>query len=732
MSTKEIQIDKGQLRLLHSIPSPAAVIDEDGNLVITNEEWNNCSETSHLLQCITSANNLFECFREAAETGSDDALKVIIGLRRVLDNETEAFEAQYLNRIEGERQWFNISIRGFDSHYAIFYAQEVTKHMRAFQELRDSRERYQQQFNHSLNGIIIGTPGGRIIDVNPSACKILGYSREELIKGGRDLILDPENPINMKAHSIREQQSFFEGEKRYIRKNGREIPVMMSSVLFRDKDGELSIINSFRDISKEKKIQKKLKNEQEFAQSTIASIPGTFYVLDTDGTFLQWNDAFIDELGYSEEDMFGMKPAELFHAEDKNLISSKLDEVLRTGKTHTVARVLTKDGEERLFKLNARTFRNDDVTYIIGTGMDITELVDAKLSSERHFRLMDQLFENAPIGIVMIDKDNRISRVNDGFREMFGYVNGDSDVVGADVNDLITNDETHETADRVSREAFKGKPSQFESVRYTRDGEEVPVLISTTPVSDGENVIAVYGIYVDLKEQKKLEMQITDLLQREREAREKAQNSLKEKEILLQEIHHRVKNNLAVIAGLIDLQLLEELDDNAFKKLSEVQSRIFSIAKIHETLYQEKNVVNIRFDNYLKSFVKFLPQQGFRKEVVSELRLECNETILNLNQAVPAGLMVNELINVLLPENKQGALNMNLTSSDESVKITLQGCGLKLNKFMENLDSEQFQYKLVDILVAQLNGTIDVNLDANFVSVVFQKNNAKGSSNAFF
>ncbi len=222
------------------------------------------------------------------------------------------------------------------------------------------------------------------------------------------------------------------------------------------------------------------------------------------------------------------------------------------------------------------------------------------------------------------------------------------------------------------------------------------------------------------------------MLSREREARQKAQDSLNEKEILLQEIHHRVKNNLAVIAGLLDLQLLEEQDMEVFKKLSEVQSRIFSIAKIHETLYQEKNVVNIHFENYLKSFVKFLPQQGFQKEVVSELQLECNETILNLNQAVPAGLMVNELINVLLPENKHGKLNLNLTSSDSTVKITLQGCGLKLTKFMENLESEQFQYKLVEILVAQLGGTIDVNLDANFVSIVFQKNDAKGASNAFF
>ncbi|MGM0459119.1 MAG: PAS domain-containing protein, partial [Bacteroidota bacterium] len=533
MSTKEIQIDGGQLQLLHSFPSPAAVVDEDGQLVITNKEWNNRSETNCFLQSVTSNGNLFECFREAAETGSDDALKVIIGLRRILDEETEYFETQYLNELDGERQWLNISIRVFKSRYAIFYVQEVTKHMQAFRELRDSRERYQQQFNYSLNGIIIGTPDGKVIDANPSACNILGYSKEELKRGGRNLIMDLKNSVNEEAHKKRDEQTFFEGEKLYVHKTGREIPVTVSSIMFRDKDGELSTINSFRDISKEKRIQKKLKNEQEFAQTTIASIPGIFYVLDTDGSFLQWNDAFIDQLGYSEEDMFGMKPVQLFHKDDKEEVSQKLNDVIRYGAAESVARVLTKEGEVRLFKLNARTFKNEDTTYIIGTGMDITELVDAKLSSERNFHLMDQLFENAPIGIVMIDKDDKISRVNDGFRKMFGYTNGDSDVVSKDVNELITNEETREMADRVSREAFKGKASQFESVRYTKDGDKVPVLVSTTPVSNGENIIAVYGIYVNLKEQKELEVQIKDLLSREREARQKAQDSLNEKEILL-------------------------------------------------------------------------------------------------------------------------------------------------------------------------------------------------------
>lgn len=730
MSTKELRIDRNQLRLLNTFPSAAAILDSSGNIVEVNDEWKEREETCSHLGSIHSVNNLFEHCREAAEGGSDDALKLIIGLRRVLDGEISRFEATCSNTENSKTYWHKHRIRSIEDDAAILFIEEITNNINASRELKDSRERYKQQFNHSLNGIIIGTPAGEIIDANPSACSILGYTKEELQKIGRHGIMDESNPYNIEAAKIRDNQTYFEGEKRYIHKSGREVPIMVSSVVFRDEDGNLLTINSFRDITKEKKIQKKLKKEQEFAQTAIASIPGTFYVLDSDGAFLQWNDAFINDLGYSEEDMFGMKPTEFFHSDDKELISEKLQEASEEGSAQTVARVLTKSGEERIFKLNARSFKNEETVYTVGTGMDITEMVDAKNSSDYHFQMMNQLFENAPIGIVLIDDENKIARVNNGFRGMFGYMNGD--VIGANVNELITDELTREVADRVSKEVFEGKTSQFETVRVSKDGNEIPVLLSTVPVSDGENIIAVYGIYVDLTEQKELEVQITDLLHRETRALEETQDSLKEKEILLQEIHHRVKNNLAVIAGLLDLQLLEEEDQDVYRKLSEVQSRIFSIAKIHETLYQEKNVVNIRFDNYLKSFVKFLPQQGFQEEVISELNLICDETTLNLNQAVPAGLMINELINVLLPDNKNGDLNLNLTSSDEKIKISLQGCGLKLSNFKDNLESEQFQYKLVDILVAQLNGTIDVNLDANFVSILFDKTEAKGSSNAFF
>lgn len=721
-------IDKSQMGLLNLYPSAAAILNDSGDIIISNKEWGQKIASGFFMKCPLDVNFFEHCIC-AAEAGSDDALKLIINLRKVLDRETESIQATFSNRDKENKQWYRVNIRPFESDGAILFIENISENIQAVRELRDSREKYRQQFDHSVNGIIIGTPHGEIIDANPSACKMLGYTLQELKEGGRSLIMDEKNPINAEAEKVREENSVFEGEKSYIHKSGQEITIMMSSVIFRDKDRGLTTINSFRDITKEKQIQKKLKGEQEFIRTAIDSIPGTFYVLDTDGTFLQWNEAFQHDLGYSDEDMQSLKPVDFFVVDDRELIAKKIKSTIEKGSAETVARVMTKEGDIRHYKLNARSFKKEDSTYVVGTGMDITELIEAKSESDKNFRLRDQLFENSPLGIVKIDQDSKISRVNNGFRNMFGYKT--EDVLGLNINDLVSGPENRMQADKISKQAFKGVATNIESVRYTKDGKKVPVLLSTVPVSNGKDVIAVYGIYVDLSAQKKLERQITGLLSREREAYSRIEKSLEEKDILLQEVHHRVKNNLAVIAGLIDLQILEESDGNVFKKLSEVQSRVFSIAKIHETLYQEKNIVHINFNSYLKSYLKFLPQQGFKNEIISDVKLKCDETVLNINQAVPAGLMINELINLLVPESGIENLLIALKSKDENVAISLSGEGLKAKDFKQNMESEKFQFKLVEIILAQLNGRLEVDTDDDKVTVCFVKNESKGSSNAF-
>lgn len=223
------------------------------------------------------------------------------------------------------------------------------------------------------------------------------------------------------------------------------------------------------------------------------------------------------------------------------------------------------------------------------------------------------------------------------------------------------------------------------------------------------------------------------MLTLEKNAREKVQSSLNEKEVLLQEVHHRVKNNLVVMAGLLDLQLMEETETDVIRKLSEVQSRIYSIAKIHETLYQEKNMVSIKYHEYLKSFIHSLPQFNSNSDGSANFTLESDEIQLNLNQAVPFGLMLNEMLNVLFTElhGDDTSISLVLKQIDDRISLQIQGNSLDVLNLINNRHSENFQYKLIDIFLDQLNAEIDLDEKEQKIKVSFKKMSIRGSSSSF-
>lgn len=727
MNESQIEITEREKSLLNIIPGATAIINGDGEIESVNRAWRESGGSQLFGENIISG-NYFKFCESAVSEGSDYALKIIIGLREVLDGRRKGYSFKYPVHKKNRVSWFEISISPSSENVAIICFKNVTKHVTDENILRDSEERYRQQFNNSLSGIILGTLDGKITSVNNAACTILGYTREELLEGGRTLILDENHPLSVKASKEREEKSYFEGEKIYIHKSGKPIYVQISSVLYRNMDGEMVAMNTFKDITEKKEIKKKLEDEMRFTKTAMESVPGTFYVIDEKGEYVRWNAAFLNDLGYTDEMLKKMSPLDFIAEEDRDKVKAEIGKIFEGGSSSVIAKVITNGKGEKYYKMNGTRFETDEGLYIVGSGVDVTNLVMAESEKEKNYRMQKQLFENSPLGIVMIGADGKIKDANHGFEEMFGY--NSSELINKKVNSLITDNDGLAKAEEISKSAFKGKSSQFEGVRYRKTGEKVPVLINAVPVKNNGEVIAVYGIYVDLTEQKSMEQKVKEHFESEKEARGKLEVSLNEKNILLQEVHHRVKNNLAVIAGLLELQMMEEESGSVISKLAQVQSRIFSIAQIHETLYKEKNILTIRFQEYLKSFVETLPQFG---ETGRKLTLKLDELCLNLNQAVPCGLILNEMFNVILPPNSDNDQNVTLSLdvNDNLVSLSIQGDSLDINNIIKNRNSERFQFKMIEILLDQLNAELDLDNDEKRATVSFQKANIRGSSSSF-
>lgn len=191
------------------------------------------------------------------------------------------------------------------------------------------------------------------------------------------------------------------------------------------------------------------------------------------------------------------------------------------------------------------------------------------------------------------------------------------------------------------------------------------------------------------------------------------QASLREKEVLLQEIHHRVKNNLQVISSLLDLQSQQIEELAMLEVFRESQNRVKSMALVHEKLYQSKNFARINFAEYTESLVSYLFKAYELTPGQVIFNLDIEETHLNIDTAIPCGLIINELVSNALkyafPDNRSGTISISLHSDEEkhlTLSIKDDGVGIPKNFNVNSVQSLGLQ--LVKVLTKQLKGQIKI------------------------
>lgn len=192
---------------------------------------------------------------------------------------------------------------------------------------------------------------------------------------------------------------------------------------------------------------------------------------------------------------------------------------------------------------------------------------------------------------------------------------------------------------------------------------------------------------------------------------ESLRESLKEKETLLSEIHHRVKNNLAVVAGLLQIQLFQQEDPNLTAQLGKAMSRIQSIAVIHEQLYRTQSFSKLDFAENIRTLATRIVEtfQGER-EITTEVT--CDPVGLNINQAIPCTLIVNEVLTNTLKhafeERSQGAVRIRMTQEGDHVHLRMEDDGVGLPDDFDQIRKASLGVQLIDLLTSQLEATSDL------------------------
>ena len=298
-------------------------------------------------------------------------------------------------------------------------------------------------------------------------------------------------------------------------------------------------------------------------------------------------------------------------------------------------------------------------------------------------------------------------------------------------------DEEERLAISLGAEAFMVKPTEpevfwekiCEIVKASEEGGELPV--PQEPVESEEEYLAEYSRIVATKlEEKVLQLEeaiekgkkLEDELRRinsdltreigeRKSAEEKLRASLAEKEVLLREIHHRVKNNLQIISSLLDLQFSKTDDEETLLALRSSQDRINSMALVHEKLYRTSDISRIDFAGYVESLIGHLSGSHMTDPEQISVRMEIADVKLPIDKAIPCGLIINELVSNSLkhafPEGRKGSVAIRLHADDRGV-VTLavadDGVGLPPGMDFRNTDSMGLQ--LVNMLTSQLHGEI--------------------------
>ncbi len=312
-----------------------------------------------------------------------------------------------------------------------------------------------------------------------------------------------------------------------------------------------------------------------------------------------------------------------------------------------------------------------------------------------------KILDLADDAIISVDREQRIILFNQGAEKIFGYALKE---VKGQTLDILLPERLVESHRHHIRD-FAGSPTvarrmgeRTEILGRRRDGTEFPAEASISKVEvEGQTMFTV--ILRDVTERTLVE--------------EKIRTSLREKEALLKEIHHRVKNNLQVVSSLLGLQSRVIADPTLRKMFEESQNRVYSMALLHESLYQSESLSEINFPEYIGQLADYL----FRSYGVApdriQLRTDLDHVALHLDAAVPCGLIINELVSNSLkyafPDGRDGEIRIRLHGKqNSSVKLLIADNGVGLKSDVDWTTTRSLGLRLVRSLAQQLGGTIQV------------------------
>jgi PAS domain S-box-containing protein len=549
-----------------------------------------------------------------------------------------------LRRYDGTIIWVRDTVRAVrDAQGQVLYydgsLEDVTERKRAEEALRESEKRFRVLIENSQDVITLVGADGTLLYDSPAITRVMGYAPDERV--GRKVFEF--------IHSD-ERQTFTERFEAFVQQPGA---VVTTQGRFLHKDGSWlwiegirnnllaepsvqAIVVNYRDITERKRAEEALQENEQRIRSIVQTASDAIITADSRGGIVSWNRAAETMFGYTVAEAVGQPLSFIMPERFREAHRAAAEWASSRGESRPIGKMievagLRKDGTEFPIELSLATWKavGENVFYA-AIIRDITERKLAEEALAKEHALFCMLMDNVPDAIYFKDAESRFTLINQAQACRFG-LSDPAQAVGKTDFHFFTEEHARPAYEDEQTIIRSGQPLVGKEEKETwPDGRVGWVSTTKMPLRDQEGrIVGTFGISRDITERKLAEEQI--------------KAALAEKEVLLREVHHRVKNNLQAIIALISMQAEQIRDARTTQSLKELQERTYTMALVYEHLYQAENLAQIPMKPYLQDLSAHV-FKTFGGSRAIKLSMEAAPVSLDVETALPCGLIVDELV----------------------------------------------------------------------------------------
>jgi PAS domain S-box-containing protein len=642
---------------------------------------------------------------------------------------------------DGEYRWLAWKNLPYEEGTIYSVARDITLAKRAEEELKTLNEELElrvkdrteklQQTTEKLHTFVqtVGTvlivlnQDYRILEWNEEAEKIFGWTRDSVLGEDYFLLFVPpserERLLQCFKRTIDEGKIQRNLESKILTCEGNERSLLWNLNRFVDKTGQgIGVIACGQDIQEVRMAQLRLKLSEERFRSIFDQAAVGIVQVSLQGKLALFNDKFTELVGYPAEELASFDFHQLIHSDDVSDTLTDLSELLVGNEATFEREIRLQCQNDRLIWVNLTmsvVWVAIEPSYFIAVVNDISGRKQAEELLQRSEARLNSILNSLQDVVWSISLPGmKLRYINPACQVLYGRspeeliaepsliwkmaLEKEKEKIEATWQNLLDNaklariesEQDHSWELEYKIELPSGKN------RWIRDRAHLVY-------DQYGRAISIDGISTDVTER--------------HEAEEKLFKSLQEKEVLLKEIHHRVKNNLYVISGLLNLQSSYIEDEQVRNLFQDSQNRIQTMAVIHEQLYQSQDLADIDFADYIDRLISNLFSSYNHQPSGIQPILKLDSCCLNIETAIPAGLLINELVTNAFKHafpHQKGKVEVKLeTQENDEIKLTVADNGKGFPPNFNWQKSPSLGLRLVRILTQQLDADLEFKTDSN-------------------